>query len=77
MAVFIGGIGKANDFYNDILQDLKNNKILSYSNEVAGWYAIARDGIFAITFYDKDQTKFYKNAKSWAKRVAQLQTKGF
>ena len=71
------GISGTNSTYNDILSELAKSKVVSYSNDVAGWYAIARDGVYMIEFYEKDEIKFYKNSKSWAKRVAQLLNRGY
>lgn len=71
------GISGTNSVYNDILEDLKKNGKASYSNDVAGWFAISRDNLHMIEFYEKDEIKFYKNSKSWAKRVAQLLNRGY
>jgi len=71
------GIGRTNKTYEDLLQELQQKGKLSLSNDVAGWNAIARDGYFMISFWEKDENRFYKNAKSWAKRVSQLLNKGY
>jgi len=50
-----------------------------------GWDAISRDGTHMITFHEgefacsKDDTcyKFYKNEKSWAKRIVGLLKRGY
>jgi hypothetical protein len=69
--------GTKNYLYKEILNSYNKNKKSSYSNDVANWYAIAKNGTFMITFYDTDENKFYKNVESWAKRVSQLMKKGY
>lgn len=49
--------------------------IISMSNEVAGWYAISRDGIHMITFQN-GKSKFYTE-KGFAKRLTQLLNRGY
>lgn len=49
--------------------------IFSASNEVAGWYAISRDGINMITF-SNGQIKRYTE-KGFAKRITQLLNRGY
>lgn len=71
------GLSGTNSVYNDILSELAKSKVVSYSNDVAGWFAIARNGIYMIEFYGKDEIKYYENSKSWAKRVAQLLNRGY
>ena len=46
---------------------------------MVGWdaSAIAKSGLYMIYFYNTDENKFYKNSKSWAKRVAQLMNRGY
>jgi hypothetical protein len=54
------------------------------ANDTAGWYAISRDGINMITFYEgkytfsikKDVIRFYTE-KGFAKRVTQLLNRGY
>ena len=58
---------------NDILNDTQ--KIKTYSNESADWFAISRDGTHMITF--REENRFYKTQKSWAIRVAQLIRRGY
>jgi hypothetical protein len=58
--------------------------IFSASNEVAGWYAISRDGINRITFYEGkynftlrgDVNRIYTD-KGFAKRLTQLLNRGY
>jgi len=45
------------------------------SLESNGWDAISRDGMHMITFHDGD-CKFYKEERSWAKRVVGLLKRG-
>jgi len=63
----------------------RNEKgIYSASNDIAGWYAISRDGIHMITFYEgkysfsknKNVNKFY-NEKGFAKRITILLNQGW
>jgi hypothetical protein len=58
-------------------KDSSNKNTLQYSNESAGWYAIAKDGVYLIVNYNTDKHTFYKNKKSWEKRVKQLQNRGY
>jgi D-mannonate dehydratase len=66
----------------------KNNKrnakgVFSTRNDIAGWYAISREGINMITFYEgkftftlnNDVNKFYTE-KGFAKRITQLLNRG-
>lgn len=57
--------------------DKRRNKkgIFSASNEVAGWYAISRDGINMITFANCE-SKIYTE-KGFAKRITQLLNRGY
>ena len=58
----------------------RQNGIISMGNEVAGWFAISRDGHHMITFEEGKFSRskngndyaFYKNEKTFAKRVSQL-----
>jgi hypothetical protein len=49
--------------------------VFSAINEVAGWYAISRDGINMITFADGNSKRYTE--KGFAKRITQLLNKGF
>lgn len=60
----------------DILKTRNEKGIISFSNEVANWYAISRDNVHAIQFYKTDEMKFYKNELAWAKRLVTLMNKG-
>jgi hypothetical protein len=73
------GIGRtSNDYdYDLIMHELKTQPIVAYSNEAAGWYAIARDGYFMIEYTERDVRKYYKTKQSWAKRVVQLMKRGY
>ena len=54
------------------------------ANDTAGWYAISRDGINMITYYEgkytfsikKDVVRFYTE-RGFAKRVTQLLNRGY
>jgi len=70
--------------YYEIISDPEQGRI-SWSNESAGWSAVARDNVFMITF-DKgkftftrkdDVNRFYKNKLSFAIRLSQLIKRGF
>jgi len=58
--------------------------IFSASNEAAGWYAISRDSVNMITFYqgkftfskNDDINRFYTE-KGFAKRITQLLNRGY
>lgn len=69
-------------------QEINNKRnakgIFSTGNDVTGWFAISRDGINMITFYEGkfnftlsgDVNKFYTE-KEFAKRITQLLNKGY
>lgn len=61
----------------EILNTRNEKGIISLSNEASGWYAISRDNIHTITFYNTDEYKFYKNEISFAKRICTLLKKGY
>ena len=61
----------------EILNTRNHKGIISLENEAANWYAVSRDNIHMITFYNTDENKFYKNELSFAKRVAQLIKRGY
>jgi hypothetical protein len=58
--------------------------IFSASNDVAGWFALSRNGIHMITYYEgkytfsekKEVIRFYTE-KGFAKRVTQLSNRGY
>ncbi len=60
------------------------NAVFSTGNDVAGWFAISRDGINMITFYqgkftftlDGDVNRFYTE-KGFAKRITELLNRGY
>ena len=63
----------------------RNEKnVFSAANDTAGWYAISRDGINMITYYEgkytfsikKDVVRFYTE-RGFAKRVTQLLNRGY
>lgn len=58
--------------------------IFSASNEVAGWYAISRDGINMITYYQgkwtftlKDDVIRFYTERGFAKKITKLLNGGF
>ncbi len=57
----------------EILND--QSKIKSYSNSVANWFAISRDGMHQIVLNENNH--FYTTQKAWAKRVSQLIKRGY
>jgi hypothetical protein len=69
-------------------QEINNERnlcgVFSTGNSAAGWYAISRDGINMITFYEGkfsfslrgDVNKFYTE-KAFAKKITELLNKGF
>jgi hypothetical protein len=82
MSIFLGSV---NSDYDNIINELNKKNSIVYENQ--GWFALANKNnkVFYIifeksywTFTKKSElTKYYKNAKSWAKRVSQLTRKGF
>lgn len=58
--------------------------IFTAANDVAGWYAVSRDGINMITFCEgkytfsvkSDVNRFYTE-KGFAKRITQLANRGY
>ena len=60
------------------------NGVFSTGNNVAGWFAVSRDGINMITFYEGkytftlngDVNKFYTET-GFAKRITQLLNRGY
>ena len=61
----------------EILETRNERGIISLANDSAGWSAISRDGCHLIYFDHLDVNRFYKNEKSFAKRVSQLLKRGF
>jgi len=68
----------------EINKERNQNGIFTTGNDVAGWYAISRDGINMITFYKGkhycsekgDANRFYTE-KGFAKRITQLLNRGY
>lgn len=71
------------------IQEINNERnergVFSTGNDVAGWFAVSREGINMITFYEgkftftlkDDVNRFYKSEKSFAKRITQLLNRGY
>jgi hypothetical protein len=67
----------------EINQNRNSNNVFSMSNDICGWYAISRDGINMITFYEgkweftktDNVSKFYTEI-GFAKIITQLLNKG-
>ena len=69
-------------------QDINNERnekgTFSIGNDVAGWYAISKEGVNMITFYEGkftftlsgDVYRFYTE-KGFAKRITQLLNRGY
>lgn len=63
----------------EINKERNSNGVFSTSNDVSGWYAISRDGINMITFYEgkftfsvkNDVNKFY-TLEGFAKKITKL-----
>jgi hypothetical protein len=74
---------KAMSTVNEVLAERNERGIIAFSAN--GWSAISREGTFMIMFNEgefpcsKNDTcyKFYKNEKSWAKRVVGLMKRGY
>jgi len=68
----------------EINKERNEKGIFTTCNSTAGWYAISRDGIHMITFYEghytfsakEDVNRFYTE-KGFAKRITQLLNRGF
>jgi hypothetical protein len=71
--------------YQTVLNSKNQQGTIIMGNDSAKWYAISREGMHIITFYQggfnftekKDVNKYYKNQKSFAKRVSQLLNRGY
>lgn len=61
----------------EILNSRNEKGIIAFSNDAANWAAISRGGTHMITFYNTDENRFYKNEKSFAKRVCTLMKRGY
>ncbi len=59
----------------EINKERNANGVFSAGNDVAGWFAISRDGVNMITFSD-GSNKFYTE-KGFAKRITQLLNRGY
>lgn len=68
----------------DINNEINNKGIFSTGNENAGWYAISRDGMNMITYYqgkyefskNEDVNRFYTK-RGFATRITQLLNRGY
>jgi len=68
----------------EINKERNKKGVFSIGNDTAGWFAISRDGIHMITFYEGhftstlggDVDKFYTE-KGFARRITQLLNRGF
>jgi hypothetical protein len=69
-------------------QEINNQRnergIFSTGNDLAGWFAISRDGANMITFYEgkftfskNDSVNKYYTEKGFAKRITQLLNRGY
>ena len=69
-------------------QEIKNERntkgVFSTSNDVAGWFAISRDGINMITFYEgkftfsaKDDVNKFYTEKGFAQKITKLLNGGY
>jgi hypothetical protein len=65
-------------------QQRNERGIYSAGNDTAGWFALSRDGINVITYYEgkytfsknKEVSRFYTK-KGFAKRITQLANRGY
>lgn len=58
------------------INSARNQKgVFSASNDVAGWYAISRDGINMITFANGESKRYTECG--FAKRITQLLNRGY
>jgi hypothetical protein len=68
----------------ELNQQRNERGIYSAGNDTAGWFALSRDGINIITYYEgkytfsknKDVVRFYTE-KGFAKRITQLANRGY
>ena len=69
-------------------QEINNERnakgIFSAGNNVAGWFAVSREGLNMITFYQgkytfsaKDDVNRFYTEKGFAKRITQLLNRGY
>ena len=68
----------------EINKERNANGIFSTGNDVAGWFAISRDGINMITFYQgkftftsKDDVNKFYSEKGFAQKITKLLNGGF
>ena len=68
----------------EINKERNANGVFSTGNDVAGWYAISRDGINMITFYQgkftfslKDDVNKFYSEKGFAQKITKLLNGGF
>ena len=73
--IFVASKNNKDMTTQEINKARNEKRIFSASNEVAGWYAISRDGINMITF-SNGQSKRYTE-KGFAKRITQLLNRGY
>tara|TARA_R110000803_G_scaffold145933_3_gene211745 strand:+ start:27616 stop:27834 length:219 start_codon:yes stop_codon:yes gene_type:complete len=70
------------------IQEINNERnergIFSTGNDVAGWFAVSRDGINMITFYEgkftfsvKDDINKFYTENGFTKRITQLLNRGY
>ena len=70
--------------FDTLTNEINNKSIFSTGNESAGWYAISRDGINMITYYEgkyqfskkEDVNRFYTK-RGFAIRITQLLNRGY
>lgn len=70
--------------FKQINKKRDKNGVFSVSNDVSGWYALSKDNIHMITFYEgkwtfaknDDKRKFYTE-KGFVKRLNELLKRGY
>lgn len=74
-----------NDMTTQEINTARNEKgIFSTGNDVAGWFAVSREGINMITFYEgkftfsaKDDVNKFYTKKGFAQKITKLLNGGF
>jgi len=68
----------------EINKERNANGVFSTSNDASGWFAISRDGINMITFYQgkftftlKDDVNKFYSEKGFAQKITKLLNGGF
>jgi hypothetical protein len=68
----------------DINKEKNANGVFSTGNDVGGWYAVSRDGVNMITFYQgkwgftqKDDVNRFYTESGFAKKITKLLNGGF